>query len=84
VGAGVRVLRISVPEDLGIDEAEARLILAIGLFREGRLTIKQAAELTGLYLEDFMRELSKRKASIINIDVEELREDLRVAEALAK
>lgn len=84
MGAGARVLRISVPEDLGIDEAEARLILAIELFREGRLTIKQAAELAGLCLEDFMRELSKRKVSIINIDVEELREDLRVAEELAR
>ncbi len=60
----------------------ARLLLAIELYREGRLTLKQAAELSGLCVEDFMRELSRREASIINWDEEEVKEELRVAEEL--
>ena len=79
----IRVLKISVPEHIGIDEYEARLLLAIELYREGRLTLKQAAELAGLCVEDFMRELSRRKVSIINLDEEELKEELRAAENLA-
>ncbi len=80
----IRVLKISVPEHIGIDEYEARLLLAIELYREGRLTLKQAAELAGLCVEDFMREISRRKVSIINLDEEELEEELRIAEELAK
>ena len=80
----IRVLKISVPEYIGIDEYEARLLLAIELYREGRLTLKQAAELAGLCVEDFMREISRRKISIINLDEEELEEELRIAEELAE
>ncbi|PUA33905.1 MAG: hypothetical protein B7O98_00340 [Zestosphaera tikiterensis] len=82
--SGVRVLKISIPEHIGIDEYEARLLLAVELYREGRLTLKQSAELAGLCVEDFMRELSRRKVSIINLDEEELKEELRVAEDLAR
>ncbi|MCE4606778.1 MAG: UPF0175 family protein [Desulfurococcales archaeon] len=78
-----RVLRISVPEQAGVDEYEARLILAVELYREGRLTLKHAADLAGLCVEDFMRELSRRKVSIINLGEEEIKEELRVAESLA-
>ena len=81
--SGAKVLKISVPEDIGVDEYEARLLLAIELYREGRLTLKQSAELAGLCVEDFMRELSRRKVSIINLDEDELREELRAAENLA-
>lgn len=79
-----KVLRISILEYIGIDEYEARLLLAIELYREGRLTIKQVAELAGLCVEDFMRELSRRKISIINFDKEELEEELRIAGELAE
>ncbi len=54
-------LKISILEYLGIDGYEARL------------TLKQAAKLAGLRVEDFMRGLSRRKVSIINLDDEELK-----------
>ena len=81
---GVKVLKISVPEYVDVDEYEVRLLLAIELYREDRLTIKQVAELAGLYVEDFMRELSKKKVSIINWDMEELKEELKAVEELIK
>lgn len=82
--SNARVLKISIPEYIGIDEYEARLLLAVELYREAKLTLKQAAELAGLCVEDFMRELSRRKVSIINMGEEELREELRVAEHIAR
>ena len=82
--SGAKVLKIIIPEHIGIDEYEARLLLAVELYREGRLTLKQAAELAGLCVEDFMRELSRRKVTIINLDEKELEEELRVAEDIAR
>jgi len=79
----IRVLKISVPEYAGLDEDEARLLLAVELYREGRLTLKQAAAFAGLCVEDFMRELSRRKVTIVNLDEEELDEELKIAEELA-
>ena len=81
--SGVKVLKISIPEHIGIDEHEARLLLAVELYREARLTLKQAAEVARLCVEDFMKELSRRKISIINLDEEELKEELKVAEHIA-
>ena len=81
--SGVKVLKISIPEHIGIDEYEARLLLAVELYREARLTLKQAAEVAGLCVEDFMKELSRRKISIINLDEEELKEELKIAEHIA-
>ncbi len=82
--SGAKVLKINIPEHISIDEYEARLLLAVELYREGKLTLKQAAGLAGLCVEDFMRELSRRKVSIINLDEEELKEELRVAKNIAK
>jgi len=81
---GAKVLKISVPTYIGIDEYEARLLLAVELYREARLTLKQAAELADLYVEDFMKELSRREVSVINWDEEELKEELKIAEELAR
>jgi len=82
--SGTKVLKIIMPEHVGIDEYEARLLLAVELYREARLTLKQAAELAGLCVEDFMKELSRRKVSIINLGEEELKEELRVAEHITR
>ncbi len=67
--SNAKVLKISVPDYVGIDEYEARLLLA--------------AELAGLRLEDFMKELS-RGISVINWDEKELEEELRSVEELAR
>ena len=40
--SGTKVLRVSIPVDISMDGYKARLLLAVELYREGRLTIKQA------------------------------------------
>ncbi len=82
--SSARVLKIAVPEYVDVDEYEARLLIAIELYREAKLTLKQAAELAGLCVEDFMRELSRRKVNIINWDEKELKEELKSVEDLIK
>lgn len=80
----VRIIEIMVPAEVKLTEKEAKTIIAVELYREGRLTLKQAAELAGYCLEDFMKELSKRKIGIVNWDSSELEEELRNAERLAR
>ncbi|MFZ2070909.1 MAG: UPF0175 family protein [Halobacteriota archaeon] len=55
---------------------EARIALAVELYREGKMTLKQAADTAKLTLWDFLYELGKRKISYTNITVEDLQEEL--------
>jgi len=59
------------------------LHLAIGLFVSEEATLGQAAEVAGLSQADFLRELGKRRIPI-HYGVEELADDLRAVEALAR
>lgn len=59
-----------------IDEDEARIALAAELYREGKMTLKQAADTAKLTVWDFLYELGKRKISYTNITLEDLQEEL--------
>ena len=70
----VKILKIPLVGD--VNEGEARIALAAELYREGKMTLKQAADTAQLTLWDFLYELGKRKISYTNIAVEDLREEL--------
>jgi predicted HTH domain antitoxin len=59
-----------------VNEDEARIALAAELYREGKMTLKQAADTAQLTLWDFLYELGKRKVCYTNITVEDLQEEL--------
>ena len=83
LGCGfMKVIRLKVPEHLELSEDEVRLLVAVELYREGKLTLKQAAELADLCVEDFIKELGRRKVSVVNWPVEELREELEEVDRL--
>jgi hypothetical protein len=44
----------------GVDEARARLLLALGLFQEGEVSVGKAAEIAGLRYRAFERRASPR------------------------
>ena len=50
---------IEVPDEL--PEKDVRIAVAVQLYREGKLTLKQASNLADLCLEDFMKVLSDKK-----------------------
>ena len=70
----VKILEVPLVGD--VNEDEARIALAAELYREGKVTLKQAADTAQLTLWDFLYELGKRKVSYTNITVEDLREEL--------
>ncbi|MBA7539341.1 hypothetical protein ES705_31620 [subsurface metagenome] len=70
----IKKLEVSLVVD--INEDEARIALAAELYREGKMTLKQAADTAKLTLWDFLYELGKRKISYTNITVDDLQEEL--------
>ena len=76
----MKIIRLRVPEN--VSEVEVRLMVAIELYREGKVTLKQAAELADLCVEDFIKKLSRRKVSVVNWPVEELKEELKEVDRL--
>jgi predicted HTH domain antitoxin len=59
-----------------ISESEARLLLAIKLFEEERVSSGKAAEIAGCSKEEFMKSLSRRGTTPFNQPPEELDTDL--------
>ncbi len=57
-------------------ENELKLLAALELYREGRLSLGRAAEIAGLSLREFLYEMRVRGVSL-NYDLEELGEDLK-------
>jgi predicted HTH domain antitoxin len=74
-----KIIQIEVPQEL--TERDVKIAIAVELYREGKLTLKQASELAGLCLEDFMKVLSEKKVSVINWDEEELKAELKNADS---
>lgn len=62
-----KVIQIEVPQE--ITERDVKIAIAVELYREGKLTLKQASDLAELCVEDFMKILSEKKVSIINWDI---------------
>ena len=73
-----RTIQIKVP--YGLTEKDVKISLAVELYRVGKLTLKQASDLAGLCVEDFMMILSKRGVSVINWDEEELQKEMKNAD----
>lgn len=80
-------IRLRFPEELinlvaprSLEE-EARLLVALELYREGRVSLGKAAEIAGLSIREFMYELRVRKIPL-NYDVEELTYDLETIKKL--
>ncbi|AIY90149.1 UPF0175 family protein [Geoglobus acetivorans] len=53
-------------------EEEAKLLVAIELYREGVVSLGKAAEIAGLSIREFLYELRKRDVSF-NYDLDELK-----------
>ena len=64
-------------------EEELRLLVALELYREGRVSLGKAAELAGLSLREFLYELRSRRVPL-NYDLEELEKDMETVRILVE
>lgn len=70
-------MTIALPD--GISEAEAKLLLAIKLYEQGRVSSGKAAELAGYSKRMFLEVLGKQGIPVFDSPPDELAEDLKHA-----
>lgn len=75
----MRTLTIHLPETIGLNDKEAKMVLASKLYELGKLSLGQAAELAGYSKETFMELLANYGVSLFNYPPEELDEDIKNA-----
>jgi len=72
----MKTMLLKLPDSLNIDEGEAKMTLAAGLYKRGKLTMGQAADLVGLSKRTFMELLVIYDADVVNYSPDELENDL--------
>jgi len=70
----LKEIKLRIPRT--VSEKEAKIILSVQLYKEGKVTLKQAADVAELSLWDFLYELGKRKVSFTNISSEDLKDEI--------
>lgn len=70
-------MNITLPD--GITESEAKLLLAIKLYEQGRVSRGKAAELAGYSQGTFLEVLGKQGLAVFDSAAEELSDDLNHA-----
>ena len=73
-------LTVELPFDL--DPEEARLLLSIKLFEEGKVSLGYAAEMAGYTKRTFIELLGKRGIPVINYPPEDLEREVELLKTL--
>lgn len=76
----MRTLIIDLPDSIDLNDKEAKMVLASKLYEKGKLTLAQAARLTGYSKETFMELLADYDVPVINYPPQELDEDIKNAQ----
>jgi predicted HTH domain antitoxin len=78
-------MNVTLPERLEtmLNPEEVRVDLAVGMYSSGRVTMGTAAEVSGLSIPEFQRELGRRRIPV-NYRAEDLAYDLQAAAQLAQ
>ena len=72
-------IQLNIPDNVDLNEREAKMLLASRLYEKGKLTLGQAAELVGLSKRAFMEILGDYDVSIFNYPLSELEKDIKNA-----
>jgi predicted HTH domain antitoxin len=72
----MKLLTLSVPDTLDIDNQEMAMIVATSLYEQGKLSLGQAAEVAGLTKRAFTELLGKYNVSIFNYPISDLSKDI--------
>lgn len=78
-GLNKRILTISLPANIVLEDKEAKMILACQLYEKGLITTGQGAEMTGITRREFIENMGKYGASIFQQTIEEIGSDIRNA-----
>jgi predicted HTH domain antitoxin len=76
----MKTIEIQIPDQFEIDNNELNTFVAVKLFEVAKLTLGQAAEMTGVSIEEFISILFKYNVSVINYPASDLESDVKNAE----
>jgi len=72
----MKTLELKIPDNVDLDDREAKMTLASRLYKKGKLSLGQASEMAGLSKMTFMELLSDYDVEIINYPAKELDNDI--------
>ena len=74
----MQTAQITIRLPLNVSEADAELLLAVKLFETEKISLGQAAELSGYSYRAFLEVLRKNKISVVNYPASDLEKELAV------
>jgi predicted HTH domain antitoxin len=75
----MKTLTLDLPDSLDLSEHEVKMLLAGKLYEQGKMTLGQAAQLTGLTKRAFIEVIGKYGFSIVSDSLEDLHSDIENA-----
>ena len=72
----MKTLTHNVPDNLDVDNKDLAMLVASSLYEQGKLSLGQAAEVTGLSKRTFAELLGKFNVSIFNFPASDLSADV--------
>lgn len=72
----MKKLTVSLPDSVDLNEREIVMMLATGLYENGKLSLGQAAELAGLTKRTFSELLGQYGVSIFNYPASDIGKDV--------
>ena len=72
----METLEIKIPETLNMTKMQVAMFLASNFYKEGKLSLGQAAEMAGLSKRAFMELLGDYNVSVFNYSAAELENDI--------
>ncbi|MFN8714443.1 MAG: UPF0175 family protein [Bacteroidota bacterium] len=72
----MKVLTLNVPDNIELDNVQMAILVASRLYEQGKLSLGQAAELSGLTKKAFAEILGSYNVSIFNYPASDLTSDI--------
>jgi len=77
----MKTFTIHLPDTVSLDDREVGMYLAARFYENGKVSLGQAAELTGYPNETFMELLGNYGVSFLNYSADEVDDDVKNAES---
>ncbi len=75
----MKTLTVNIPDNVDLNNRELLMLVASNLYEQGKLSLGQAAELTGLSKRTFAELLHQYNVSIFNFPASDLISDVKNA-----
>jgi len=75
----MKTISLRVPDFFELNEKETKLLIASSLYEQGKLSLGEGAELSGVSKRTFIELLGHYDVSVFNYSVQELKGDIENA-----